>query len=322
LSQPTSYLPYGVEQTSTLNGQVKFGTYLRDGNSSTLGLDYADQRYYNPWFGRFNSPDPSTGVDPADPGSWNKYAYVGGDPVNRYDPYGLAWYAPDPLPPATNPFQSGFSGGAGHGNGQLQGNDPSSRYPSEAGGPNRLAAGLAEMAAATQALRAQASTAVADLGEGCAGVFNDPSRNIGSVSLQQALSYNAGDATYVNAFGNSGTLTLSQTGYVDPVSGKPFAGDPSVQQYVNPAATAATGGGAAIYLNQAFYAQTAADQSVTLVHELLHLTYGGESDVDIAARFGLAYQVTPAGIPGMDDATVAAGRAISGWLQSDCGRRP
>jgi RHS repeat-associated protein len=88
LSQPTSYLPYGVDQTSTPNGQVKFGTYLRDGNSSTLGLDYADQRYYNPWYGRFNSPDPFKGGNAADPSSWNKYAYTRGDPINSFDPTG------------------------------------------------------------------------------------------------------------------------------------------------------------------------------------------------------------------------------------------
>ena len=34
------------------------------------------------------SPDPSTGVSLSDPGSWNKYAYVGGDPVNFIDPAG------------------------------------------------------------------------------------------------------------------------------------------------------------------------------------------------------------------------------------------
>ncbi len=39
-----------------------------------------------PGFGRFNTPDPSRGVDLADPGSWNKYAYVGGDPINFGDP--------------------------------------------------------------------------------------------------------------------------------------------------------------------------------------------------------------------------------------------
>lgn len=28
---------------------------------------------------------------PSDPGSWNRYAYVGGDPLNRVDPTGKAW---------------------------------------------------------------------------------------------------------------------------------------------------------------------------------------------------------------------------------------
>src|SRR5581483_6510423 len=90
-AQPISYLPYGVEQTSTPNGQVKFGKYLRDANSSTLGADYADRRYYDPWFGRFNTPDPSgmSAADPANPISWNRYAYVNGDPVNGSDPSGL-----------------------------------------------------------------------------------------------------------------------------------------------------------------------------------------------------------------------------------------
>jgi hypothetical protein len=30
-------------------------------------------------------------ADPKDPGSWNRYGYAGGDPVNRSDPTGLDW---------------------------------------------------------------------------------------------------------------------------------------------------------------------------------------------------------------------------------------
>ena len=48
--------------------------------------------------GRFNSPDPSRGVHRTDPGSWNKYAYVQGDPVNFYDHRGLT--AENPSLPA------------------------------------------------------------------------------------------------------------------------------------------------------------------------------------------------------------------------------
>jgi RHS repeat-associated protein len=80
-----SYYPYGEERTSTADNREKFGTYMRDSS----GQDYADQRYYNVGTGRFGTADPSTGSRAADPGSWNKYAYVGGDPINFTDRHGL-----------------------------------------------------------------------------------------------------------------------------------------------------------------------------------------------------------------------------------------
>jgi len=88
------FYPYGDEITSTANNHVKFATYLRD---SYTGLDYADQRYYASTYGRFNTPDPyvaggaSSGSvnNPSDPGSWNRYAYTRGDPINRNDSRGM-----------------------------------------------------------------------------------------------------------------------------------------------------------------------------------------------------------------------------------------
>jgi RHS repeat-associated protein len=81
-----SYYPYGEEkQPLAPDGMEKFGTYVRD--SSLSGQDYARQRYYSPNMGRFNSPDRG-GANPKNPSSWNKYAYVGGDPVNFGDPAG------------------------------------------------------------------------------------------------------------------------------------------------------------------------------------------------------------------------------------------
>ena len=81
------YFPYGQERPSaTTDGKEKFATYFRD---SETGLDYADQRYHQPGMGRFMRPDSYGGSAKAKaPGSWNRYAYVGGDPVNTIDPTG------------------------------------------------------------------------------------------------------------------------------------------------------------------------------------------------------------------------------------------
>jgi RHS repeat-associated protein len=81
------YYPYGEDRAGAPNDQVKFATYTRD---TATGNDYADQRYYANTSGRFTSPDPylASGVG-ARPQSWNRYAYVSGDPINYADPKGL-----------------------------------------------------------------------------------------------------------------------------------------------------------------------------------------------------------------------------------------
>ncbi len=80
------FRPYGDEIASTANDRVKFGTYTRD---SFTGLDYADQRFYASSYGRFNTADPyRASAGAGDPGSWNRYAYVTGDPINLLDPGG------------------------------------------------------------------------------------------------------------------------------------------------------------------------------------------------------------------------------------------
>ena len=82
-----AYYPFGEERTNRPDGRDKFATYFRDG----VGQDYAEQRYYNAGMGRFWTVD-SGGMATADasnPTSWNRYAYVGGDPINFRDPTGL-----------------------------------------------------------------------------------------------------------------------------------------------------------------------------------------------------------------------------------------
>lgn len=68
-----------------------FAGYFRDAET---GLDYAKNRYHQPGMGRFLTPDPymakaGGAQDPANPGSWNQYAYVQGDPINGTDRPGL-----------------------------------------------------------------------------------------------------------------------------------------------------------------------------------------------------------------------------------------
>jgi RHS repeat-associated protein len=90
-AQSFRFYPYGQELPSaTVNGREKFGTYFRD---TGTGLDYANQRYHAPGFGRFMTVDGSgKNEDLADPSSWNQYAYVHGDPVNANDPTGeFSW---------------------------------------------------------------------------------------------------------------------------------------------------------------------------------------------------------------------------------------
>ena len=89
LSSVGKYYSFGEERNSPplANDYVKFATYTRD---SATGLDYADQRFYASTFGRFTSPDPyQASGGPSDPGSWNRYAYTQGDPINGNDPGGL-----------------------------------------------------------------------------------------------------------------------------------------------------------------------------------------------------------------------------------------
>ncbi len=79
------FFPYGQQRGYVPpNDTEKFTGYFRDAES---GNDYAVNRYMSPGTGRFLTPDRMSG-HPGDPGSWNKYAYTRGDPINRKDPGG------------------------------------------------------------------------------------------------------------------------------------------------------------------------------------------------------------------------------------------
>jgi len=79
--------PYGVTTYNNTTSNWAFTTYERDTES---GDDYALARAYSYRVGRFQSPDPVEG-DPSNPQTWNRYAYVGNDPINITDPSGQNW---------------------------------------------------------------------------------------------------------------------------------------------------------------------------------------------------------------------------------------
>jgi RHS repeat-associated protein len=89
VSNGKRYYPYGIERPSaTANELEKFTSYFRDAET---GLDSADQRYEEPGYGRFITPDRTGGAAVQSPLSFNAYSYLGGDPVNRVDPTGSDW---------------------------------------------------------------------------------------------------------------------------------------------------------------------------------------------------------------------------------------
>ena len=103
----TDYAPFG-EELLAAGGTARAGVpgYGMDAGirekftgkerDSESGLDYFLARYYGPALGRFTSSDPgNAGSDPADPQSWNGYAYVRNGPLTRTDLDGMADSKPE-----------------------------------------------------------------------------------------------------------------------------------------------------------------------------------------------------------------------------------
>lgn len=81
--EQTHYAPYGQVLNRTLRDGPGYTGHEEDPETS---LSYMQQRYYDPESGRFVSTDPVATTD--DGGSFNRYAYVGNDPMDRSDPSG------------------------------------------------------------------------------------------------------------------------------------------------------------------------------------------------------------------------------------------
>jgi RHS repeat-associated protein len=98
-SKAYSYLPYGLETTAPSAGspenaedRLRFTGHERDFHAVDNEMDTFDQmhaRSYTAVLGRFLSVDPGDDSHRAVPQSWNKFAYVRGNPLRLVDPSGM-----------------------------------------------------------------------------------------------------------------------------------------------------------------------------------------------------------------------------------------
>jgi RHS repeat-associated protein len=99
------FMPFGEELTINVGARsnaLKYGTvadnvrqkftgYQKDDETS---LDFAEARMYENRFGRFTAVDPLLASgNSANPQTFNRYSYVGNNPISITDPLGLDWYS-------------------------------------------------------------------------------------------------------------------------------------------------------------------------------------------------------------------------------------
>src|SRR5579883_1638954 len=87
----TAYAPYG-DPDNGMSDLGFTGKGMNLVNGATAGLYDFPFREYQPTAGRWLSPDPAglAAVSPANPQSWNRYAYVANQPLSAIDPLGLS----------------------------------------------------------------------------------------------------------------------------------------------------------------------------------------------------------------------------------------
>jgi RHS repeat-associated protein len=93
-----SYAPFGEGYAAGSSNWAQFTSAgnawtIENGSNGSGSLDDFMYRRYSPSQGHWISPDPAgtAAVDPMNPQSWNRYAYVLNNPLTLVDPLGLIW---------------------------------------------------------------------------------------------------------------------------------------------------------------------------------------------------------------------------------------
>ncbi len=92
LYSSTAYAPFGEPYAEA--GSTDRSFTGKDEDTTSGMYDFLERRY-NPTAGRWLSPDPAGlgAVDPTNPQTWNRYAYVMNNPLGLVDPIGEECYA-------------------------------------------------------------------------------------------------------------------------------------------------------------------------------------------------------------------------------------
>lgn len=113
-----AYAPYGEDYNGSGTQDLAFTGQSTDTVSGSWPSNLYDflMREYRAGQGRWTSPDPAglTAVDPTNPQSWNRYAYVANNPLALVDPFGLK---PCPMIDTTSIDHCGGGGGGDGGSG-------------------------------------------------------------------------------------------------------------------------------------------------------------------------------------------------------------
>ena len=275
--------PYGELQGTVGTPGEKFGTYWRD----ATGLDYVVNRYYSSQMGRFLSADPyvaSGGL--ANPGSWNRYAYTQGDPINTNDPVGLQ---AAPLEP-----------------------------PPTAGGGNSFLAFLDRYFFTVQ-MQKQAVGALAKMSVNCRTVLSSttlpvlPPGAVGPTwSVLDAITAAASNVYFYDYYGPESELTFrSATGI--PIADRTITIHTVASEFLDNGSISVT----LSIDNQnirhiviepyLFFTSTDSWQSASLIHELLHVVIGDHGAIYELLSIPTEYEKNPTS-------------DLSRWIEEGCKR--